>query len=302
MRHDSQTTARGVIASVVASALFGAVYFIPAQLTELTEWEVVSWRILLTVPFMVVLLLAIRSWGEVADALRRLRRRPVLILLLLVNSGLLWLQLWLFAWAPKSGHGLDVALGYLLMPLVLVLVGVLLHRESLGRVRTAAVIAAALGVAAAFFAASGLSWATFAVALGYPIYFTLRRAAGVDTPGALWLELVVLVPFAAWFAFGPGTLVAEGGTPPWGLLLVFGVISALALTLYIVASRLLSFSLFGLLSYVEPIILVLVSLVLLHEAIEPDEYFTYAGIGLAVLLLIVEGIRSQRSRRGRRTP
>lgn len=289
---------RGVIASVVASLLFGVVYFIPAALGDLGTFEAVSWRIILTIPFMVVFLVVIGSWRSVTDTLRLVVARPFVVgPLLLVAAALLGLQLWLFAWGPSTGHGLDVAIGYLLMPLVMVVVGVVAHGERLGALRTVAVAAALVGVAAAFFAADGLSWATFAVAVGYPIYFSIRRAIGADTPGAMLIELLILVVPCVWFAVGPGSTMAEGGELPWAVLVGFGAVSAVALTLYIVASRLLSFSLFGLLSYVEPIVLVAVSIVLLGETIDPSEYLTYAGIGLALLLLGVEGWRSVRSDR-----
>jgi chloramphenicol-sensitive protein RarD len=281
-------------ASVVASVLFGFVYFVPALLgDDFSEWETVSWRVILTVPFMALLFFAVRAWPEVAAALRMLRARPALILVLLLNASLLGLQLWLFAWAPKTGHGLEVALGYLLMPLVMVLAGVVLHREKLGWLRLAAVAAAVLGVSSAVLG-GGLSWSTFAVALGYPIYFAVRRAFGVDTPGAMWIELVLLLPVCGWLALGPGSQLATGGQMPWLVLVLFGAVSALALTLYVVASRLLTFSLFGLLSYVEPIVLVVVALVLLRESIHPSEYALYAGIGSAVVLLMIEGARSLR--------
>ena len=290
------STGRGVLASVVASVLFGFVYFVPALLETLDEWEAVSWRILFTVPFMALLLYVVRAWGSVTEALALLRARPLLVPVLVLNAGMLGVQLWIFAWAPKTGHGLEAALGYLLMPLVMVLLGVVLHRERLGALRVAAIVAAVFGVGAALLGAGGLSWSTFVVAIGYPIYFTIRRALGLDTPGAMWLELVVLVPVAAWLAAGPGSTLARGDGLPWGTLVVFGAVSAVALTLYIVASRLLSFSLFGLLSYVEPIVLVLVALVLLRETVDPSEYAVYAGIGAAVLLLIVEGVAATRRR------
>ncbi|AWB88553.1 EamA family transporter RarD [Salinibacterium hongtaonis] len=287
---------RGVIASIAASVLFGVVYFIPAALGDLGTFEAVSWRIILTVPFMVVLLIAIKSWRSVVATVRLIAARPLVVLpLVLVSSALLGLQLWLFAWGPSTGHGLDVAIGYLLMPLVMVVVGVIVHGERLGALRTVAVGAALVGVAAAFFAADGLSWATAAVAIGYPIYFVIRRALGIDTPGAMLVELVILLVPSVWFAVGPGSVVAQGGELPIAMLVMFGAVSAVALTLYIVASRLLSFSLFGLLSYVEPIVLVAVSIVLLGESIDPSEYLTYAGIGLALVLLGVEGWRSVRS-------
>jgi chloramphenicol-sensitive protein RarD len=50
----------------------------------------------------------------------------------------------------------------------------------------------------------------------------------------------------------------------------------------------LAFSLFGLLSYVEPVLLVGVAL-LLGESIGRDEWLTYLPIWLAVLVLVFEG-------------
>ncbi len=74
------------------------------------------------------------------------------------------------------------------------------------------------------------------------------------------------------------------------LIPLLGVISASALVVYIIASRLLPFSLFGLLSYVEPVLLLGVAL-LLGESIKPGEWLTYIPIWLAVVVLVFEGFK-----------
>ena len=53
------------------------------------------------------------------------------------------------------------------------------------------------------------------------------------------------------------------------------------------ASRLLPLGLFGLLSYVEPVLLALVAF-LLGESIEPGQWWTYGPIFAAVVCLVVE--------------
>ena len=73
-------------------------------------------------------------------------------------------------------------------------------------------------------------------------------------------------------------------------------ISALALASYVASSRLLNLSLFGLLGYVEPVLLVLVA-ILLGEQIEQSKWLTYILIWLAVGLLVVEGIVKLRNAR-----
>ena len=67
------------------------------------------------------------------------------------------------------------------------------------------------------------------------------------------------------------------------------MISKLALASYILASRRLNLSVFGLLGYVEPALLVFVAL-LLGERIATDQWLTFIPIRLAVALLAAEGI------------
>ncbi|MNR59868.1 hypothetical protein D3C85_1812180 [compost metagenome] len=69
-----------------------------------------------------------------------------------------------------------------------------------------------------------------------------------------------------------------------------GIVSAAAGYAYILASRLLPFSLFGLLSYAEPVLLVAVAL-LLGDSLKPGQWMTYLPIWLAVVVLIIEGLK-----------
>nr|MBC6627132.1 EamA family transporter RarD [Pseudomonas sp.] len=76
----------------------------------------------------------------------------------------------------------------------------------------------------------------------------------------------------------------------YALIPILGLISASALVSYIIASRLLAFSLFGLLSYVEPVLLLVVAL-LLGEGIKAGQWLTYIPIWIAVMVLVFEGFK-----------
>ncbi len=147
--------------------------------------------------------------------------------------------------------------------------------------------------------ASSLSWPVLAVALGYPCYFVLRRKLGTASLGGLWVDLVISLPVAALFVLGSGdTLNLLAGNPRLPLLIAgLGALSALALGLMINASKYLSLTLFGLLSYVEPVLLVVVAL-LLGESIAPDQWLTYGAIWAAIVVLVLEGLRALRRGRG----
>lgn len=283
---------RGVLASVAASVMFGALFFLARELRVLSADVFFAWRVVATLPVVAVLFTVVDGWREVAAVLRRLRRRPLLVLVLVADGLLLGVQLWIFGWAPQTGHGLEAALGYLLLPLVMVVAGLALHSERLSLLRALAVAAAAVGVLFALLAAGGIAPVTAVVALGYPLYFVLRRRARLDTMGAFGLELVVLLPVAVWFLVGE-----DGAAPlaasPWLVLgvLLLGVISGVALFLYLAASRALSFGLFGLLTYLEPVLLIVVAVLLLGERLTAIDALVYGPIVLALVLLGIEPLR-----------
>ncbi|MFC7431577.1 MULTISPECIES: EamA family transporter RarD [unclassified Agrococcus] len=282
-------TALGVAASVGASVLFGVLFLLPPMLAPLGGLEIVAWRVLATLPVLVLLFGLTVGLRDVVRVVQRIRRRPALALVLVADAALLSVQLWLFGWAPIAGHGLETATGYLLLPLVLVLVGVVLHGERLSRLRGAAVAAAAVGVVAALVLGGAVGVATALVALGYPVCFDLRRRFALDGPGSTLLEQAVLVPVALAVLAGAassGALAATAEHAP--VLLLMGVVSGVALWMYLSASRLLPFGLFGLLTYVEPVLLVVVSTLLLGEAVEPSDALVYGPIAVALVLLMVE--------------
>lgn len=281
---------QGVLASVLASVLFGAIYYIAPFLAPLDGEQIFGWRLLLTLPFTSLLLYQQGQWSALVALCQRACAQPRLALLLLASALMLGLQLWLFMWAPLHGRALPVSLGYFLLPLVMVLAGRLLFGERLSRGQMLATVVAALGVAHEFWRASGLSWETMVVAIGYTAYFSLRRWLRTDTLAGHWLDMALLLPAALWFVTrAPSSLGLIADTPQLLVLLpALGLVSAIALALYMAASRWLPMGLFGLLSYVEPVLLVLVAL-LLGESLAPGQWLSYACVFAAVALLVLDG-------------
>ncbi|MBN0976916.1 EamA family transporter RarD [Pseudomonas hygromyciniae] len=283
---------KGVVLSVAASVLFAVMYYFTSLLTPLSGLEIFGWRMLLTVPCMTVFMVFSGEWRQVWELLRLLAGKPRLIGGIVLSSVLLGVQLWLFMWAPLNGRSLDVSLGYFLLPLTMVLTGRLVYGEKLSRLQLIAVVFAAIGVLNELYQVGGFSWATLLVIIGYPIYFVLRKRLATDHLGGLWLDMALMLPVALWFVQSgeQGFAVLDAHKGLYGLIPMLGLISASALVCYIIASRLLAFSLFGLLSYVEPVLLLGVAL-LLGESIGPGEWLTYIPIWLAVMVLVFEGFK-----------
>ena len=283
---------KGIALSVSASVLFAVMYYYTSLLTPLSGVEIFGWRMLLTVPCMTVFMVVSGEWKRVIDIFKRIGGTPKLMAGLIVSAALLGVQLWLFMWAPLNGYSLDVSLGYFLLPLTMVLTGRIAYGERLSYLQKIAVVLACLGVVNEVYQVGGFSWATLLVCIGYPLYFIVRKRLAADNLGGLWLDMALMLPVAFWFVQSGEQGFGVFDQHPWLSLLIpmLGVISASALVVYIIASRLLPFSLFGLLSYVEPVLLLGVAL-LLGESIKPGEWLTYIPIWLAVVVLMFEGFK-----------
>lgn len=290
---------KGIVASVLASVLFGAIYYLSPYLAPLDGEQIFGWRVLLMLPFTTVLLLWRGEGVQVLALWQRVRHKPVLVLALLASAAMVGVQLWLFMWAPLHGRALPVSLGYFLLPLTLVLVGWVLYREQLSPMHKLAAALATAGVVYELVRAGGVSWETWLVALGYPMYFALRRRLRTEQLAGHWLDMTLLLPAAVWFIVrAPASTALVANHPKlWFLLPTLGLVSAVALALYMAASRLLPMGVFGLLTYVEPVLLVVVALAL-GESLAPGQWPLYALVFAAVALLVLDGgIRLARERK-----
>ncbi|MBC9944674.1 EamA family transporter RarD [Leucobacter sp. cx-328] len=282
---------RGIIASVASSVCFGGVYFVTPMLSPASAESLWGIRNLVTIPIIALGLLVIGQRHRIAEIWQRILKKPLLILGIIVCGMLVAMQLWIFTWAPLHGRGLQVALGYFLLPLVLVLVGKFLYKDKLLWWQWLAAAIAAVGVIFEIVRVGSISWETLLVCLGYPCYFVLRRALGLDDLGGMFWEFVAMSPFALTFvalAVADGSAIDANPALLWAAPL-FSVWTGIALMCYILASRLLTISLFGLLSYLEPALLVVAS-ILIGERIAAAEFPLYIAIWVAVFVLIGGGL------------
>ncbi|WP_455597979.1 EamA family transporter RarD [Acinetobacter pecorum] len=282
---------KGIALSVLASVVFGVLYIFTPFLQPLDSEQTFAWRMLATLPFLTAFMWWSGDLKHISSIFKRVLRQPSFLIWLLISSLLCTTQLWLFLWGPINGRGLEVSLGYFLLPLVMVLFGCVLYKEKLSSFQMAAVALAVLGVGHEIWRIGSIAWETVYVALAYPIYFFMRRKFATDHLGGFWWDLFLILPVAFYLGF-----IYSDSLPlifsHYHLILAvlgLGFLSALGLGSYILASRYLPFVIFGLLSYLEPVLLAFASMAL-GERVESGEWLTYIPIWLAVFVLVVEGI------------
>lgn len=285
----------GITLALLSNVLFAVLYLYSGLLKPLSGTGVFVWRILMMCAIITFWLVLSGQFATIKADLQQYARSPKQLLWLVIPMPIMLSQLWLFMWAPINGEGIAVAMGYFLFPLMMVLAGCVLFKEKLVGLQRFAVLFAACGVTLEIFQGGSLSWATFWVCGTYPIYYIMRRLQGVRAMTGLFVDTVVFVPIGVVY------LIINAQSSLFGLGLfdfvkIFGLgaISVLAFVANLQAVRLLPVTLFGMLSYLEPLLLFVLAITVLGESLTAQMVLSYGLIWLGVMCLIGHGLIKQK--------
>jgi len=287
---------KGITLSLLSSVLFSVLCYYSAFLYPLNGWQIAGWRAVTTA---LLLVLVFRRklrpfWHYLLSVVKSMR----LLAAACVCAMLPGLQIIIFCWAPVNGQSRSLALGYFLLPLIMVITGRVLYGDTMSGWQKIAVLLAAFGVTAEVIMVRSLPFVALVVMLGYPPYFIIKRQLKNDALFSVIAEnLLLVVPAIAVLVYqGSGNeWLPAGPAGGWGTITGLGLLSSSALLCFLLASSILSFTLFGMLSYVEPLLLFLVSLFLPGEKLTQSSLLTYAPIWLAVLALMADGYKKVKS-------
>ena len=256
---------RGLLAALGAYLLWGVfpLYFI--AIADVPTVEIVSNRIAWSAVLVIGLVL-LRGQGS---ALLRVFRNPRNFWGLVGSAICITINWGFFAWAVPHGHALDAGFGYLVNPLVTVLIGFVVLRERLSPTRWIAVSLAGLGVAVLAYGQGGVPWIVLVLPVSFGLYGLLRKIIAVDAMVGLAVEVLLLAPFAAiWLATRPGGGALLGqGLGMTGMMLLGAPVTAVPLFLFAYGARRMPLATLGVLQYVAPTIQLFLATVFFGEPI-----------------------------------
>ncbi|KEZ20933.1 hypothetical protein HS327_01831 [Glaesserella parasuis] len=291
------TMIKGITFSVTASILFGVLYYLSTHLKPLSGEEIYGFRMWVSLPFVISALFIFKKNDEFNRYLKRLKQHPHLILVLLTTTAVTGSQMWLFLYAPNNGYAIDVSIGYLLMPIAMVAVGRFLFNETLSLLKIISIISASVGVFITLMTAGSLSWATSMVLIGYPVYFSLRKHFDMSHLSSFVCEIILMLPIATYFMLNTDMqFVTENNPNFYFWLVLLGIVSGTALIGYIMASSLVPINVLGLLSYIEPLAMLIVAFII-GEVLDQSSYILMVCLMLSICLLVLDGIIAIRKQR-----
>lgn len=284
---DARRRASGLVAALVCFFTWGLVPIYWKQIPGVSPSEMVANRILWTVLVVGLLLTWQRGWREIR------RHWSACTLGWASLAGLaITVNWWLFLWAVSTDRVVDTSLGYFLMPLFNLVVGLIVFHERLRRWQWISVVIAGSGVALALLEHAGTPWVSLALCGSFGCYGALRKKSHLDSLPGLFFETLTLAPVAfAWMIWAEKAHLAVFGFAHLHdslYLMGGGVVTAFPLLWFSHAARRLPLSTVGFLQYITPSLSFLVGTVLYHEPVSHTRLFAFAWVWIALIVFTTE--------------
>lgn len=194
----------------------------------------------------------------------------------------------IYIWAVANDRVIEASMGYFLTPLLNVLTGVVILRESIDRLTVIAILFAAIGVLYYIVSTSLIPWAGLAVGFSFALYGFMRKQMHTNAIPGLFIETLILLPFTLmtliWLHQAGHAVFLNDSLNTDLLLILGGPVTVLPLAFFTAGTRMLPMTTVGILFYVTPTLQFISGIVILGEAFNSNMLIGFVGIwtGLAI--------------------
>ncbi len=307
------TLVAGLAYSVAAYLLWGILPIYFTWLKPTGPYEVVAWRVLLSIVFCVILLAVTNGWRRFGSLWRDGR----IVGWLVLAAFLIAVNWTVFVVATSLDEVVEASLGYFINPIITILLGVVFLRERLRPLQWVAVAVSVVAIVVLTVGVGSFPWIAILLSLSFGFYsFAKNRTGGrVEAISGLAFETTVLTPFAAITLIlisvhvpvldPTGAGIVYGTVNGWHTfaMSLAGVITAIPLIFFAAGARRLPLSYVGLTQYLAPVLQFLTGVFLLGEPMSAERWIGFGVVWLAIVLLIVDTVIAiGHARRAQRVP
>ncbi|MFV0320804.1 MAG: EamA family transporter [Alphaproteobacteria bacterium] len=182
----------------------------------------------------------------------------------------------------------QAALGYYILPLIGVLVGMLVYKEKLNNKQKFAILLATMGIGYTIFATGTIPIISLSVALSFTFYSMIKKNTRFDAFSGLYLETFLMCLFLPLFYFIFGIFdqvkIVPSAIAGYPAAFFVGLFTIAPLFFFAQAIKLMDFSLYSVLSWFVPTIQFITSVFFWHEPFDASKLVTFIFIWTALAI------------------
>ena len=281
----ARDTIQGSYFALAAYLIWGVspVYF--KWVIHISPWEILSHRAIWAVIILLSILVVTGQLGKLRLEWEKLPTLLLTALLLTTN----WL---VFIYAVLDQNIIETSLGYFINPMLSVLLGVIVLKESLRPLQWLAVAVAAASILIQLIAFGAIPWLGLTLAFTFGLYGLFRKKLQLHPVAGLTLESAIMASFGLCFVLilhqTNQSSFAQGNLDTDLLLMLGGVVTTLPLLCFTAAVTRLSLTAMGMFQYIAPLLSLLIAVYIYDEPFGTGRMITFTGIWLALIIFTGE--------------
>lgn len=284
----------GVFAAIAANMLWGFLPLLFYLVDNVSALEVVAVRTACSLLIVGAIVIGAGRVGEVRAALSNRR-----VALTLMSSAVLLAANWLiYVYAVQANRVLEGSFGYFINPMVNVGMGMVLLGERHSRWQNIGLVLALVAIGIQAIGLGTVPYISLGLALSFGTYGYLRKTVKADATNGLFVETLLLTPFALGYLTYS---IATAGIGPLGnprdllLLLATGPATAAPLLLYAFSVQRLRLGTVGMLQYIAPSIQFFLAITFFGEHLNVLRLVSFILVWVSLAIFSAESFRQQRA-------
>jgi chloramphenicol-sensitive protein RarD len=275
---------------LAAYVLWGLVPIYFKNVQEVPPREMLAHRIAWSALLLVIVLALAGRLKQLAATFRSRHA----ISLLLLSTLFIAINWYVFIYSVLTGQILQGSLGYFILPIVNVAIGMIFFGERMRPPQWVALGFATLGVCVLIFWLGLFPWIALTLGFSFSIYGILRKQAPVESTIGLTVETLLLTPIALGFLLmwdSSGTLVFGHMRRDIDVLIAMsGIVTTIPLVCFGLAVQRLRLVVIGFLQYISPSLAFLIAVLHYDEAFPPAYQVGYGLIWLGLAVFVGDAV------------
>lgn len=286
---DVGSSKAGLLHALIAYTIWGVMPLFFKQLEDINPFVVVAHRTVWSVLLLIIILALVKRLPEY----RTIFTTPKLLIAVTLSSFLIATNWLVYIWSIQNDHILAASLGYFLNPLLNVVLGFVILKESLNRWQILAVLLALAGVVILSLGSLDTIWISLSLAASFGFYGLMRKITPVASVPGLASETTILMPIGICFIIYTQYVGGFNGMGYSGktdiFLILGGFVTAVPLMLFASAAKKITYTTLGFIQYIGPTIQMLLAIFLYDEKLTMPYAICFAFIWLALAVYSING-------------
>ncbi|MBE6429817.1 MULTISPECIES: EamA family transporter RarD [Campylobacter] len=284
-----QATQKGFILALATFIMWGVFPIFFKFIEGIAATEVLAHRIIWSALILLVILIITKRLNSV----KRIAKIKKVTLTLAITGALIASNWGVFIYAINQNEILATSLGYFINPLFSILLGAIILKEELSPALKLSIFIVFIAIGVQIYAIGNLPLISIILPLSFALYGLLRKKLGVRTFEGLFIETIILTPFALLYLL----YLAINNSSEFGInfngimLFLSGFVTILPLLTFNASTKYLKLSTIGFLQYISPTLSMIIAVFIYNETLDFYKIISFALIWISLAIATISNLR-----------